>query len=115
MTTLTFLKLWSTALGVMFLIDMAWLGAVAKNFLSHPARALDAARCALGASGAVLSDLRGGAGGPRVGSGAHWRRGRSDVPVGVANGSWSFVSAESAKSRAGNSGRRDSLWEKVLC
>ena len=32
MTSLTFLKLWSTALGVMFLIDMAWLGAVAKNF-----------------------------------------------------------------------------------
>ena len=32
MTTLAFLKLWSAALGVMFLIDMAWLGAVAKNF-----------------------------------------------------------------------------------
>ena len=27
-----FLKLWSAALGVMFLIDMVWLGAVAKNF-----------------------------------------------------------------------------------
>jgi len=32
MNTTAFLKLWGASLGVMFLLDMAWLGAIAKNF-----------------------------------------------------------------------------------